>query len=129
MKTFLATFVGVIVAMILMMGIQMLGHTLFPVPFEVNPNEPEKMVENMHLIPLGALIVVIMAHGLGLLGGLITARMIDKKTTFPVYIIVGFLMLGTVANLAMIPHPVWFAIADVTVMILVALPFILRKRK
>jgi len=129
MRTFLATLIGIVIAMGIMMGLQMLGHTLFPVPIEINPNDTESIRINMDLIPTASLIMVIVAHSLGQLGGLLTAKLIDTSTKYPIYIIAGFLMLGTVANLASIPHPVWFAIVDVLAMILIALPFVLTKSK
>ena len=129
MKTFLATFIGIVVAMLVMMGIQMLGHTLFPTPPEINPNDPESISQNIHLIPLGSLIMVIVAHGLSVLGGLLTAKVIDKNSKYSIYIISGFLLFGTIANLALIQHPIWFSIVDVLVMIAIPLPFIFAKSK
>ncbi|MDX2359358.1 MAG: hypothetical protein QNK23_01035 [Crocinitomicaceae bacterium] len=129
MKSFLATFIGVFVAIFAMMGIQMVGHNVFPVPPEINFEDPASLSENMHLIPAGSFIFILLAHSLGQLFGLLTAKLIDKTSAYPVYIIAGFLLLGTVANLVMIPHPVWFSIVDVLLMIAVALPFVLSKKK
>ncbi len=113
MKTFLASFFGIIVAFLLIMFLEPIGHVLFPLPVKIDPTNLEEILANIHLIPTGAYICVILAHGLGLLGGLLLARSIDKNTLYPLFLISGLLLLGTVANLAMIPHPIWFSIADV----------------
>jgi hypothetical protein len=75
----------------------------------------------LHLIPVQMYISVVVAHGLGLLIGLLIAKAIDKTSKISLYIIAGFFLIGTIANLSMIPHPMWFAVADIAVIALVGL--------
>lgn len=119
MKLFYATFAGVIAAFIAMMFLEGLGHSLFPIPFEIDPNNLDSLKDKLHLIPVQMYIAVALAHGLGVLIGLLIASAIDKTSKISLYIIGGFFLFGTVANLFMIPHPMWFAIADVGVVVLV----------
>ena len=121
MKLFYATFAGVIAAFISMMFLEGLGHSLFPLPFKVDPNNIGAIADKLHLIPVQMYISVVVAHGLGLLIGLLIAKAIDKTSKISLYIIGGFFLVGTIANLSMIPHPMWFAIADITIIALVGL--------
>ena len=121
MKLFYATFAGVIAAFISMMFLERLGHSLFPLPFKVDPNNIGALADKLHLIPVQMYISVVVAHGLGLLIGLLIAQAIDKTTKISLYIIAGFFLIGTIANLSMIPHPMWFAVADIAVIALVGL--------
>ena len=78
MKLFYATFAGVIAAFIAMMFLEGLGHSLFPIPFEVDPNNLEAIREKLDLIPIQMYLSVVFAHGFGLLIGLLIAKTIDK---------------------------------------------------
>lgn len=126
MKLFYATFAGVIAAFISMMFLEGLGHSLFPIPFEVDPKNLDAIADKLHLIPVQMYISVVFAHGIGLLIGLLIAKLIDKASKISLYIIAGFFLVGTVVNLFMIPHPIWFAIADLGIVVLVGLLMIRR---
>lgn len=121
MKLFYATFAGVIAAFISMMFLEGLGHSFFPIPFEVDPENLDAIADKLHLIPVQMYISVVLAHGIGLLIGLLIAKSIDKASKISLYIIAGFFLVGTVVNLFMIPHPVWFAFADLGIVVLVGL--------
>ena len=121
MKLFYATFAGVIAAFISMMFLEGLGHSLFPLPFKVDPNNIGAIADKLHLIPVQMYISVVVAHGLGLLIGLLIAKAIDKTSKISLYIIGGFFLVVTIANLSIIPNPMWFAIADITIIALVGL--------
>ena len=129
MRTFLATLVGLVAAFMVMMAIELLGHKLFPLPFEMNVENAGEIEKNIPLIPLATYNSVIVAHGLGLLVGLLIAMVIDKDTPYPVYLIGTFLLIGTIVNLFSFPHPVWFAIADVGVMLTIGVPLIFKAHK
>jgi len=126
MKLFYATFAGVIAAFISMMFLEGLGHSLFPLPFKVDPNNIGAIADKLHLIPVQMYISVVVAHGLGLLIGLLIAKAIDKTSKISLYIIGGFFLVGTIANLSMIPHPMWFAVADIAMIALIGIFMITR---
>jgi len=119
MKIFLATFVGLIVAFLSLGLLEIIGHKLFPIPFEIDLTDLASVKEQIAKIPVGSLLSVIIAHGIGLLLGLIVARLIEKKSLIPLAIIALFILVGTITNLSMIPHPMWFMVADISVVVLV----------
>lgn len=126
MKLFYATFSGVIAAFISMSLLESFGHSLFPIPFEIDHENLGAIADKLHLIPMEMYLSVVFAHGIGLLIGLLIAKSIDKTSKISLYIIAGFFLVGTIANLFMIPHPIWFAIADIGIVVLVGLLVISR---
>ena len=129
MRIVLATFVGIIVAFTTIGLMEVLGHKLFPLPFDIDPENPQDLQDKMHLVPVGAFIAVIVAHVLAMIFALIVARLIDKKTRTPLFIIFGFLLYGAIANIFMTSQPLWFAIADILAISAVGLLFISRIKK
>ena len=125
MKIFSATFFGLIVCFLAIPLLELAGHVLFPVPFKVDFTKMEEFNANKHLIPPGAYICVAVAHVASLVIGLITARKIVKTNMIPLYIIAGFLLFGTIANLVSIPHPLWFELLDLTLVTSVSILMLL----
>lgn len=119
MKSFLATFVGLIGAFVTMILLEIVGHLLFPTPRAIEAAGQSELQANLANIPTGAYFSVALAHGAGLFIGLLIARAIDRSTMVGMYIIAVFLLLGTISNLFQLPHPVWFAILDVALVVLV----------
>lgn len=118
MKTFLATLAGILTAVLIMFLLESLGHILLPLPTHLAADLNE-LIKHPELIPVPILISVIVSHVLGMLAGLIVASYIDKQTLYPLFLIGGFLFIGSVATVLALPHPVWFAICDIGGMFLV----------
>lgn len=129
MKPVIATIVGIVVAGVAVWVFELLGHLIVPIGKEINISSPEEIREIMFKIPVKSLIAVVVAHGLGLLAGLFTAHKIDGSTKMPLYAVTGIMLLFTVINLVMIPHPIWFTIADIAIMIVMAIAFIGTRKK
>ena len=119
MKSFLATFVGLTGAFVTMIILEIVGHLLFPTPLAVEAAGQSELQANLVNIPTGAYVTVALAHGAGLLVGLLIARAIDRASMIGMYIIAVFLLLGTISNLFQLPHPVWFAILDIAIVLVV----------
>ena len=128
MKIFLGTLIGLIVVFVTIGLLEQLGHYFFPLPFEFEPGNLEGLKDKLDLIPTGAYITVVLAHGIGLFAGCLAANRIDSASRYSIYIIVGFIFLGTVSNLFMVPHPVWFSIADISIVALIGAFFIGKKK-
>ena len=124
MRTFLATILGLVVAISATKGIEILGHNLFPVELDISPTNVEELKLIMFKLPPHILAIVIIAHSLGLLFGIIVSRFIDKKSILPLYYICGLMILLAVINLLMIQHPLWFIITDITSLLIIATLFI-----
>lgn len=122
MKVFLATLLGVVASFIVNMGIVMIGHLINPVVLDMS--DPNAMLEAFRSMTTIDFIIPLIAHIFGVLAGLIVARAICKKSVVPIFIVAGIHMLGVIVNLIQLPHPMWFAVFDVILPIIIVIPFI-----
>lgn len=72
----------------------------------------ESIKENMHLIPVGAKVCVVIAHFMGIFIGMLVAGLISKTSMVPAYIVGGLMLAATAFNLVMLPKETWFLTAD-----------------
>lgn len=124
MKTFLASVAGLVIGGVMIWALEALGHQLFPLPFEIDPENLEDLRNLMFKIPVESMISIIVAHVVGVFTGLCVAKVIQKDSVVPLYIIGGLFLFSTGINLMVIPHPVWFSVADVGGVLIVSLLFI-----
>jgi hypothetical protein len=110
----LAIVAGVVVAFGLVAAIEALGHVVYPVPRDVDFTQPEQVRRYVEDLPGGALAFVLAAWTLAAFGGGAVAALIARTRPVLFAGIVGaFVLAATLANLVMIPHPAWFALAGV----------------
>ncbi|MEY3237953.1 MAG: hypothetical protein RI883_2054 [Bacteroidota bacterium] len=113
MRTISAAIIGIIICSIVIFIIEMIGMKLFPVQVKINPknyNDLKALIDN---IPLPALIIIIVGHGISLFVGVFVSHKIQNKSTIPFLLVFLVMLMVTISNLAMIPHPLWFMIADI----------------
>jgi hypothetical protein len=112
LRAILAVVAGVVVGFAVVMAIEMLSTVIFPLPEGVDPMDESAMREIMADIPTGAMVLVLAAWLLGTLAGVATAiRLHPARARWPGLVVAGLLAAATVANLLMLPHPVWMAVA------------------
>jgi len=113
MKNVLATIVGFIVgALTVYVFESLIGQNLFPLPEGSHPMDMEWLKNNMHQIPMGSKIFVVIAHFAGIVTGMLIAAKISKQSMVPSYS-VGILMLAaTFFNIFMLPKELWFSLSD-----------------
>ena len=113
-RSVLAVLVGVVLAGIVTLVIEALGHLVFPPPEGMDPGDPESIRAFMDQLSVGSLLSVLVAWALGTVAGAWIASRIARRAHLTHGMIVGFLMLaGGIFNLATIPHPMWMTIAGV----------------
>lgn len=114
LRTFLAIVVGSLSAFALVVLIEVVGHMLFPTTGKVSPTMPVEM-------PLAALLSVLVAWTAGTFAGGVIAALIARTRPRVYAGLVGAIILVlTIANLTLIPHPTWFAIAGVALIVVAA---------
>ena len=105
---------GVIVAFFTVWIVEKIGHSVYPLPPDLDFSDKEAMRAYIDTLALGALLFVAGAWFLGTLGGIVTACWIgDAKALTYTMVVAGLVLLATAANLIMIPHPAWFSILGV----------------
>lgn len=106
-KSIIAVIVGAVVAMLLVSGVEMIGYRIWPPPTGMKTNDIESVRAAMGEMPLGALVTVAVAWIVGAYGGALVARGISQHRV-PGLIVGALIAAGSIANLVMVTHPVWF---------------------
>ncbi len=110
---FLGTVVGIGTAFLTVWLMQLIGHMAFPPPADLDVEDIEAFREYVNTLPVGALAFVLASYLIGTFDGVFLACLIARMKYHIFAIIVGGLMLvATISNLIMIPHPLWFSAAS-----------------
>ncbi len=106
-----AVVAGLFGSVVLIMAVQAVGTWLYPPPPGTDLTDPEAVAALMAQMPLGALLMVELSYVVGSLGGGVIARLVSAdRATVQALVVGGLLTLAGFANLAAIPHPLWFAV-------------------
>ena len=106
-----AVVAGLAGSVALIMAVQAVGTWLYPPPPGTDFTDPEAVAALMAQIPLGALLMVEVSYAAGSLGGGAIVRLVTPDRTTGLAVVVGALLtLAGFANLAAIPHPLWFGV-------------------
>lgn len=124
MKPFIAAIAGILTAVLLTRLGEMAGNYLFPLDSAQLNLDNISMRDLMLHLPVKVLLSVVVAHFIGLIIGLFVARLIDKSTMLPLYFVSGIMLLLSLINVLILPHPVWFVVLDLGLLILIGVLFI-----
>ena len=101
---------GIIVAGVLVWVVELIGHTIYPTPADLDVGNLDVMRAYIDTLPLGALLTVAIAWFVGSLGGCFVACKFGSARPLVYALVVGgFMFAGAVFNLLIIPHPLWFS--------------------
>ena len=107
-----AAIVGVIVAMILVQGVEMLSHVIYPIPEDMDFADTERVRVFMSTLPVGAILSIGLAWSIGAFGGtLVGAWIATAKPLVYAIVVGGFVLAGAITMLILLPHPWWFTIS------------------
>lgn len=113
-KNIAAGIVGIVIAGVLVWLVELIGHSIYPPPPDLDFADPEAMRAYIATMPIGAFMFVGGAWFIATLAGTFAACKIGSAKPMIFAIVVGGLMLiATAANLMMIPHPTWFSILGI----------------
>lgn len=114
-KTF-GLVIGLLSGLFVIGTLEALGHFLYPTPKELNFEDKVFLANYINQLPIPALLVTIIAHGVGSFVGSYTANVLAKSIGV-VGLIASLLFLAlTVSNLILVPyHPIWFVVTDILV--------------
>lgn len=112
-KNILVIIVALVTGALIVYGFETLSHQLFPPPSDINTNDLESLKKVIKNAPAGSLALVLLAHAFGaLVSGWIIGKFAASSHRLLALAIGLLLTVAGVANLVMIPHPVWFSISD-----------------
>ena len=127
----LAFLAGAMVAGFVVAGFEALGHAVYPPPEGLDPGDIEQIKAAVAAMPVGALLFVLFAWVAGAYaGGLVAALLAPGRRGVMAAIVGALVLAAVVANLAMIPHPLWFAaVAIVAVLASTSLAVLAGRRR
>jgi hypothetical protein len=109
---------GVFVGGLLIEATELLGSLVYPPPPGMNPDDPAAVKAAMANLPAGALLLVLLGWIVGtFVGAWITAQKAERAPIGHGLVLGGLSLVGAVVNMLMIPHPVWFWIAGVAILL------------
>lgn len=115
-RKILAVVAGVILAGLLVYAVETVGHQVYPPPADLDMKNMAAMGAYVATLPIGALLFVLLAYALGsFAGGWLAAKIARTSQIHLPLTVGGIQLLFGILNLIAIPHPLWFAIAAVSV--------------
>ena len=94
-------------------AIETISSVVYPPPPELDISDQAALAEYVAALPMGAFLLVLIAHAIGsfVAGGVCT--LIAKSTWYLGAGLIGCLLtVAGIVNLVTIPHPTWFAVVD-----------------
>jgi len=120
-KNIAAGIAGVVIAVALVWLVEMLGHTVYPPPTDLNFADADAMRAYTATLPIGAFLFVGGAWFVATLCGTFAACKIGSaKPVIFAGVVGGIMLIATAANLIMISHPLWFSILGIIGIIVAA---------
>jgi hypothetical protein len=117
-RSILAVLAGCIVAFVLIAGIQFLNTSFYPFPAGLDPSNREAMSSFMATLPLGAFLMVLLSYAVGALaGGFVAARLAPRAPKGHALAVAALLVGASIMNLTALPHPTWFMVANLIVVV------------
>jgi hypothetical protein len=113
LRNILAVLAGLLIGGVVNMSIVMISSSLIPPPEGADVTTMEGLKESLHLFEPRHFIMPFLAHALGtFVGAMVTALMAANNKIKLAMVIGLFFLIGGLANVMMLPSPVWFTILD-----------------
>lgn len=112
LRTVLGIVAGVVLAFVVIMALEMVSFVAFPPPAGLDPADPEDVKRIAAAAPMAAKVLVVFCWFAGALAGGWLARRLSR-TSWAGWVIAGLIAVSGIANVLMIPHPLWMQIAAV----------------
>ena len=107
-RSILAVLVGLVAASLTVLLIEIASHWLLPVPPGMDVTSRESMATAMHNLPVASLLAILVAWAVGsFIGGWVAASIARTHQTRCAIIVAILIILSGIANMLMIPHPIW----------------------
>jgi hypothetical protein len=116
LRSIIAVAVGIVVGVVLIMLGHFLSLLIYPMPADLDWNDHAAVAAHLETLPAGAWCLVVLAHGLGPLGGGFVAAWIGRRARMILALIVGvFFLVGGLMNLFEYRPAVWVWVVDILV--------------
>jgi hypothetical protein len=113
-----AVVIGVVVAVTIIMLFEGLNSQLFPPPAGLDHATAAEMGAWLRTLPTGAFLLVLAGYAFGAFAGsAATARFAPSRAAHLVGLVGAFLLAASLMNLVALPHPMWFWVANVLLIV------------
>ena len=109
LRLILGVVAGVIAGFVVVSIVQATGHAVYPVATGIDVNDRAAMQALIASLPLGALAFVLLSWIAGAYVASMIALLIGSRRRVAGLIAGGLVLLATIANLLMLPHPGWMS--------------------
>jgi hypothetical protein len=110
-RAILAILAGCVLSVLVVAGVDALGHLVYPPPAGVDLRDPAAMPTIIASMPVGAFIIVVSGWMLAAgLGSWVATRLSRTGKRWPGVVVGGLVLVATGVNLFTIAHPVWVVI-------------------
>lgn len=123
-RTILGVLAGAVVMVLVIMGIEALGHMVYPLPAGLEPLNPAHeaaFAQFVATMPVGGKAMLALAWTLGAFAGGFVAAKIARHPRAAAVLIALLVISGVVAMILRVPHPSWLAAAGLLLPIPAAL--------
>ncbi|WP_251358348.1 hypothetical protein [Kangiella sp. TOML190] len=112
-KQILAVVVALVVAGLVIMGIESINMARFPWPENLSVEDKKAFAAYVKGLPISALVTVLIAHITGaFVAGFLSSKIAAANKLTLALICGAILLLGAIVNIFMIPHPGWFMVVN-----------------
>lgn len=113
LRNILSVLAGIIIGSAVNMGIITLSSSIIPPPEGADITTMEGLKASMHLMLPKHFLMPFLAHALGTFAGAFIATLIAATHKMKFALAIGVLfLLGGIANIMMLPSPLWFSVVD-----------------
>jgi uncharacterized membrane protein HdeD (DUF308 family) len=116
LRNVLAILAGILFGSAVNMGIIMMSGSVIPPPEGADVTTVEGLKASIHLFQPRHFIMPFFAHALGTFAGALLTSFFAASRKITLALIIGLVFLaGGIANIFMLPSPVWFSVLDLFV--------------
>jgi hypothetical protein len=113
LRNTLAVVAGLVLGSVVNMGLIMISGSVIAPPAGADVTTLEGLQKSMHLFEPRHFLFPFLAHALGTLAGALAAAVLAASRRVALALLIGVLFLaGGVANVLMLPSPMWFNVVD-----------------
>ena len=113
-KKIMALVAGVVVGFILVIIFEYINHLIFPPPVGMDPMDIESVKAFMKDVPTGAFVGIWIGWMLSaFVAGFVSGKIDKDNWKNNSYVLATVLLVASIVNMVMIPHPTWMIIITV----------------
>ncbi|MFC3158282.1 hypothetical protein SAMN05443633_110162 [Chryseobacterium arachidis] len=115
-RTVLAVIAGIIVGSIGIWLMEILGHSMYPYPAGLRPDDLEGFKAYVENLPFMGKFMVILGYALGaLISGFVSTKIANNNTPVAAVSCGIIFLFFTIYNMIMLPTPAWFWVLGIAV--------------